>query len=85
MIEIFKSMNGLNPPLIWEFHERKHVTYNLRMQNSCKLPSGNTISFGLDSISFRGILLWNTLDDSVEREKTSAGFQKRIGKWFGVR
>ena len=31
MIEIFKSMNGLNPPLVWEFHERKHVTYNLRI------------------------------------------------------
>ena len=31
MIEIFESMNGLNPPLVWEFHERKHVTYNLRI------------------------------------------------------
>ena len=72
MIEIFKSMIGLHLPLIWEFHERKHVTYNLRIQNLCKLPSGKTMNFGLDSISFKGSLLWNTLDDSVKREKTLA-------------
>ena len=41
--------------------------------------------FGLDSISFRGIFLWNTLEDSIKREKTLACFQKRIGKWSGAR
>ena len=66
MIEIFKSMNGLNPPLVWEFHERKHVTYNLRIQNLCKLPPIKTMNFGLDSISFRGSFLWNTLDDNIK-------------------
>ena len=40
------------------------------------------MNFGLDSISFRGSLLWNTLDDSIKREKTLACFQKRIGKWL---
>ena len=85
MTEIFKSMNGLNPPLVWQFHERKHVTYNLRMQNLCKLPPIKTMNFGLDSISFRGSFLWNNLDDSIKREKTLACFQKRIGKWSGAR
>ena len=31
MTEIFRSMNGLNPPVVWEFHERKHVAYSLRL------------------------------------------------------
>ena len=38
MTEIYKSMNQLNPSLPWEFHEKKHVTYDLRVQNLCKLP-----------------------------------------------
>ena len=71
IIEIFKSMNGLNPPLVWEFHERKHVTYNLRIQNLCQLPPIKTMNFGLDSISFKGSFLWNTLDDSIKRENLS--------------
>ena len=58
MIEIIKSMN---PPLVWEFHGRKHVTYNLRIQNLYKLPSIKMMNVGLDSISFRGSFLWNTL------------------------
>ena len=78
MTEIFKSMNGLNSPLVWEFHERKHVTYNLRIQNLCKLSPIKTMNFGLDSLSFRGSFLWNNLDDSIKREKTVACFQKRI-------
>ena len=57
MIEIFKSMDGLNPPIVWEFHERKHITYNLRMQNLCKLPPVKTLNLSLDSISFRGSFL----------------------------
>ena len=31
MTEIYKSMNKLNPSLVCEFHEKKHVTYDLRM------------------------------------------------------
>ena len=38
MIEIFKSMNGLNPPRVWEIQEKKPI---------------KTMNFGLDSISFR--------------------------------
>ena len=57
VIEILKIMNGLNPPLIWEFHERKHVSYNPRIQNLCKLPPIKTLNFGLDSISFQGSFL----------------------------
>ena len=63
-------MNGLNPPLIWEFHERKHVTYTLRIQNLCKLPSGKRMTFGLDSISFRDNLQFdaNYLDNLDDKE-----------------
>ena len=32
MTEIYKSMNQLNPSLVWEFHAKKHVTYDLRIK-----------------------------------------------------
>ena len=37
---------------LWEFHEQKHVTYNLRIQNLCKLPQIGTKGFGEESLSF---------------------------------
>ena len=46
MTEIYESMNHLNPSLVWEFLEKKHITYNLRMENLCKLPQTKTQGFG---------------------------------------
>ena len=83
MTEIYKSMNHLNPSLIWEFHEKKHVSYNLRIQDLCKLPQIKTQGYGQESVSFRGSLLWNTLDDSVKNEPTLSAFKKRIKDWAG--
>ena len=58
-------MNGLNPPLVREFHERKHVSYSLRTENLCKLLPIKAMNFGLDSGSFR----WRSLDGSITQKK----------------
>ena len=68
-IEIYKSTNHGSPSLVWEFHEKKHVEYNLRTENLCRLPKIRSTSFGLESLSFRGSFLWNTLDDSSNIQK----------------
>ena len=47
-------MELLNRGFVWEFHEKKHVEYNLRTKNLCKLPIIRGTSFGLESLSFRG-------------------------------
>ena len=78
MIEIYKSRNHLSPSLVWEFHEKKHVEYNLRTKNLCKLPKTRSTSFELESLSFRGSFLWNTLDDSIKNEQTLLVFKKKI-------
>ena len=53
MTEIYKSMNHLKPPLVWEFHEKNNVNYNLRLKNLCKLPQINTQSYGQESLLFK--------------------------------
>ena len=71
-------MNHLNPSLSWEFHEKKHVTYDLRIQNLCKLTQIKTQGYGQESLSFRGSFLWNTLDDTIKNQRPLAAFKKRI-------
>ena len=85
MTETYKSMNHLNPSIVWEFHEKKHMTYNLRIQNLCKLPTIKTLSLGLKPLSFRGSFLWNTLDDSIKQVPTLSCFKKRIKDWTADR
>ena len=79
MTEIDKSMNHLNQSLVWEFHEKKHVSYDLKIQNLCKLPQVKTQGYGQESLSFRLSQLGNTLntlDDSVKNEPTLLAFNR---------
>ena len=66
----------VNPSLIWEFHEKKDVSYNLRIQNLCKLPQIKKQGYGQESLSFGGSILWNTVDDSVKKEPTLLAFKR---------
>ena len=76
MTEIYKSMNQLNPSLVWEFHEKKHVTYDLRIKNLCKLPQIKTQGYGQESLTFGWSFLWNTLDDTIKNQPTLTAFKK---------
>ena len=53
--------------------------------NLCKLPIIKTLGFGLDSLSFRGSFLWNTLDDSIKQVPTLSRFKKRMKDWTADR
>ena len=64
-------------------NEKKHVEYNLRTKNLCKLPTIRSTSFGLESLSFRGNFLWNTLNDSIKNEPTLPAFKNKIKNWSG--
>ena len=49
---IFNFMDYLNFILLWEFHEKKHVGYNLGIKDVCKLPSIRTTNFEIEQLSF---------------------------------
>ena len=82
MTEIYKSVKKLNPSYLWEFHERKEVTYDLRTKDLCKLPKIKK-RYGSESLSFRGSLLWNTLSDNIKQSPTLAAFKNQIKSWTG--
>ena len=83
MLEIYKSMNHLNPSYIWYLHERKEIQYDLRTKHLCKSPITKTIKFGMESLSFRGSLLWNNLNDEMKELPTVASLETKIKTWMG--
>ena len=82
MLEIYKSMNHLIPSYIWHIHERKEIQYDLRTKHLCKLQSTKTIKFGMESLSFRGSILWNNLNDEIKELSTVASFKTKIKTWM---
>ena len=67
-IEIYKITNGLTPKFLCQFYEKKDVTHNLRTNNLLQLPATREqpILKGIDSLTFRGIQIWNNCSDSLK-------------------
>ena len=78
MTEIYMPLNSMNPSIVWEFHEKKDLAHDLRIKSLSKLPKAKTTSYGIESLSFRGSFLWNTLDDSIKQEPTLSHFKNKI-------
>ena len=83
MTEIYKTTNQVNPRYIWEFFVEKNMRYNLRTTVLCRLPQVQTNRYGLNCLSFRGSLIWNTLKDEIKRAGTLTKFKKLIAKCDG--
>ena len=83
MVEIYKSMNHLNPEYMWDFFVKKDVPYNLRTKELCKLPSVSSQRYGINSLSFRGSLLWNGLSDDLKLTTSLVKFKQEIRCWDG--
>ena len=84
MIEIFKCVNKLNPEFMWSLFEKKNSIYNLRQISLLKIPSVNNKTIGLNSLSFRGSILWNRLPNEYKSKATLQSFKDKIKHWIGI-
>ena len=76
LIEIFKSLNKLNPSFMWNLFEKKTTKYNLKSVDTLKLQTTNTRKFGLNSIIFRGSILWNNIPNDIKTSKNLCEFKR---------
>ena len=77
-IEVYKSLTMLNPGFMWNFFERNHIPYNLRRGDLLLLPPAKSTRSGVNSLAFRGSLLWNNLPPKVKESQTLEEFKNRI-------
>ena len=77
-IEVYKSLTILNAGLMWNFCERNHISYNLRRGDLLFLPPAQSTLHGVNSLAFRGSLLWKNLPPQVKESQTLEEFKNRI-------
>ena len=78
MVEVYKTLNHLNPPYMWDLFTKKVVEYDFRIKILCKLPPARLQRFGTNSFKFKGSLLWNSLSDEIKTAKSLAIFKQKI-------
>ena len=83
MVEIYKTINHLNPPYLWNLFTKKIEEYDFRIQILCKLPPARSQRFGKNALKFKGSLLWNSLSDENKTAKSLALFKQEIQSWNG--
>ena len=78
MTEIFKTINNENPPLMKETFVKEDSVYNLRYMFRLKVPRVLTARNGLETPSFRGSQIWNSLPNNLKELKNVAAFKRAI-------
>ena len=83
MTEVYKSLNHQNHAFMLDIFIRKEVTFDLRIKDLLQLPTARTVLNGLNSIVFRGSILWNAISDEIKSSQSIASFKRKIKSWNG--
>ena len=85
-IEIYKSINSLNPDFMKNIFEMK--TNNRIVREKYKLnlniPRTNQVKFGTNSLKSYGPKIWNALPFSIKTAENLKAFKTLIKKWNGA-
>ena len=83
MTEIYKTIADLNPTFMKEIFIRQDTPYRLKCNLCLKISSVRTLSYGTESIAFRGSHLWNSLQNSYKECDSLHVFKSNIRQWNG--
>ena len=83
LLEVYKCLTSKNPSFLWDLFERRPTNYNLRKKELVQLPSTKTVRYGLNSLRFRGSMLWSTLLDIIKSDKNDRQLKNIIKDWTG--
>ena len=81
LIEVFKSLNGLNPESTKDFFQEKHLSINLRRSRLLNLPNAKTTLYGTNSVHFQACLQWNSLPINIRNSKKLNSFRKLLSEY----
>ena len=70
---------------MWKYFVKKDIPYNLRTNELCQVPLTKTQRYGINSLSFTGSLMWNTLDDGIKLATFLKNFRTQKRSWDGNR
>ena len=81
LIEIYKSLNHISPPIMQEFFDLKVTPYSLRNNNLLRPPKTNTSRYGTEALCFKGSIIWNTVPNRYKNLNSLDKFKQQIKMW----
>ena len=78
LIEIYKSINNLSPPIMKKIFDLKNTRCDLRSKQLLKFPATSTSRYGTQALYFKGSLIWNTVPNKMKNIDNTEDFKKHI-------
>ena len=85
-IEVYKTLNSLDPCFMLELFKLRKTNRNVRNQYKLNLnvPVVNQVNYGTKSLRSFGPKIWNFLPHHVKFAENLETFKKIINNWNGV-
>ena len=77
-IGVYKSLININPEFLWEFFNKNPVQYNLRKGDIFYLLPARYTYQSINSLAFRGRLLWKSLPSNVKQNHNLEEFKLKL-------
>ena len=78
-IEVYKTLNNLNPPYMKELFEKNGAKSNYPL--NLKMQSHKFVTYGENSVRVLAPQVWNALPEHFKLQRSFASFKKLIKTW----
>ena len=79
ILEIFKTLNNLNPTFMKEIFCLKVLNYSTRKQNLI-YPNPHTVAYGLESFGYQACKLWEKIPYEIQQSDSVSTFKNALTK-----
>ena len=81
--ETYKCINNLTPEYISNLVQLKTSSYSFRYENTVKVPTVRSVTYGQCSLRFDSARVWNSLPNDIRKVTEFAEFRRQIRTWTG--
>ena len=80
-IEMFKAKNNLSPNFMKSIFPTSNNPYNLRMDTYFEPNNIRTVSYGTETLYYRGPQIWTLIPDDIRNSTNLKEFKAKIKNW----
>ena len=81
-LEIYKTLNNLNPAFMKNYFLPNPLAINLRRNDVLSIPKVKTTNYRIKSIGFLGPKIWNSLPNEIKSSRNANQFKTLVKDWF---
>ena len=82
-IEIFKTLNNMNPSYMKNIFMKKNYRENSRYPGNLFVQKISAFTYGENSLKSLGPQIWNSLPNFFKNNRSFASFKKLLNTWDG--